>query len=858
MSYTPMIKQYLEIKSQYKEAILFFRLGDFYEMFFEDAVKASQELEITLTGRDAGHPQKVPMCGVPYHAADTYIARLVQKGYKVAICEQMEEPQAKGIVKREVVRVITPGTVMENTSLDEKSHNYLVSVYQGNNVYGLAVADITTGFFKCTQFSGLDNTRLLMDELSRIKPSELIIPDSMANCQIINEIKEVQKVNITSLEDKYYSKENSTNKLNDVLGDKWQNMCQDNAQALAASGSLLWYLELTQMKNAGQIKKLEPYFSSQYMLIDRASRKNLELTSSLKDGERWGTLVWVLDKTKTAMGGRMIRNWIDQPLTDPSEINKRLESVEELKSNIICKDDLAKILSKIYDLERLAAKAVYGSANARDLLSLSNSLLKLPALKKIVSLLNTSIFKQITQSIDLLEDICELLQQSIIGDPPLTVREGRLIRDGYHPEIDRLRNIQSEGRSWLSNLESEERENSGIKNLKVGYNRVFGYYFEVTKSYINQVPNYFIRKQTLANVERYITPKLKELEDLILSAGDRLVQLEYTLFNSIREKVSSAVERIQKTSNAVALTDTILSLAEVALEENYNRPRISTDKEILIIEGRHPVVEKVIGSGVFVPNDTTINIENNIILLTGPNMAGKSTYMRQVALLVLMAQIGSFIPAEEARIGVVDKIFTRIGAADDLAGGLSTFMVEMMECRNIINGATDNSLVVMDEVGRGTSTYDGISIARALVEYIVANIKCRTLFSTHYHELTDLDTIDGIKNYTITVQEQNNKIIFLRKVLPGKADRSYGIHVAALAGLPESIVKRAQEFLINLENLKHQNHIVGTESRLSLLQETQEKAYEQLVQEINNIDVLNITPLDALNLLAKFQNNLKN
>jgi DNA mismatch repair protein MutS len=558
-----------------------------------------------------------------------------------------------------------------------------------------------------------------------------------------------------------------------------------------------------------------------------------------------------LDRTKTAMGGRLIRNWLEQPLTDPEKINFRLDGVEELFGKTNIRDDLAKDLKHIYDMERLSGKAVFGTANARDLLSLNNSFKKLPELKVNAANLEAAIFRRITQDIDSLDDISSYLYQAIIQDPPVGIREGGLIRDGFDPEVDRLKRIQREGRQMLADLEMEERENSGIKSLKIGYNKVFGYYLEVTKSYINLVPDYFIRKQTLANAERYITPKLKEMEELILSSEDRLVQLEYNLFVQIREKVATAIERIQKTSRAVAILDALLSLSEVALEENYIRPRISNSGEMSIVEGRHPVVEKVIGIGEFVPNDTLFNDENKIILLTGPNMAGKSTYMRQVALLVLMAQIGSFVPATKAQIGVVDKIFTRIGAADDLAGGLSTFMVEMMECKSIVNGATETSLVIMDEVGRGTSTYDGISIARALVEYIIANLKCRTLFSTHYHELTDLDSIDGVRNYTVSAQEQDNKIIFLRKVLLGKADRSYGIHVAALAGLPEKILGRAQEILSVLENNK------GTE--VKIIEKDRESCgnisadQKRLIDEIARIDISGITPLEAMNFLAKMQ-----
>lgn len=860
MSYTPMIQQYLDIKKDHQDAILFFRLGDFYEMFFDDAVTASSVLEITLTGRDAGRPERVPMCGVPYHAAELYISRLIQKGYKVAICEQVEDPAAaKGIVKREVVRVITPGTLFETSSLDEKSHNYLVCIVTGGEGYGLALTDISTGLFQCTQFTGASRASQLLDEMVRIKPAETLVPRSMTGNELLNEIKDAVDTTVSFYDDENFSLRHCTQKLSLLLDSGWQDMLAGYDLAVSASGALLTYLEETQKKEAIQIRNIVLYSNGQYVMIDRITRKNLELTSSLRDGGLWGSLLWVLDRTKTAMGGRLLKSWIDQPLTDPVQINARLDAVEELAGDIILRHDLKQLLSPVYDLERLSAKAVYGTANARDLLALRNSLQVLPDLLKRIKDVKTVLLQEVRNNTDALNDICSLLNDSIAEDPPNTVRDGNIIRDGYNPEVDRLRNIHNESRSWLAALETEEREKTGIRSLKVGYNKVFGYYLEVTKTNLNLVPDYFIRKQTLANAERYITPRLKELEELILSAGDRLIQLEYNIFNEIREQVAGAVNRIQKTSAAISVLDVILSLAEAAVEENYTRPRISKNKEILIREGRHPVVEKVIGTENFIPNDTIMDENNNIILLTGPNMAGKSTYMRQVALLVLLAQIGSFIPAAEATIGIVDKIFTRIGAADDLAGGRSTFMVEMMECRNIIYGSTDRSLVLMDEVGRGTSTYDGISIARALVEYIAGNIKSRTLFSTHYHELTDLENLPGVKNYTITVKEQDRNIIFLRKVIPGKADRSYGIHVAALAGLPAAIIERAGEVLSGLECAKTtvaetaangDNHCVaGCRPPEGLVGQ----AGKDIIRELKRLDINSTTPLKALNLLARLQ-----
>ena len=855
MSYTPMIQQYLDIKQNYKETILFFRLGDFYEMFFEDAVTASGVLEITLTGRDAGQAERVPMCGIPYHAAETYIARLIQKGFRVAICEQVEDPSsAKGIVRREVVRVITPGTVLESSSLEEKSHNFLVSVAISGVNYGLAVSDVSTGFFQCTQFSGQEGRALLLDELERLSPAEIIIPFSCSG--ELNNTLDTINATVTLYSDESFTVEKSSQKLSTTIGDQWREELEGYPLAISAAGSLLSYLHDTQKKEAGQIKVVALYSSGQFMMLDRATRRNLELSSSIRDGGRWGTLIWVLDHTKTAMGGRLLRTWIDQPLNDADKINSRLDALEELKNKTILRYDLKELLAEIYDLERLASKAVYGSANARDLQALKNSLKIIPDLINTLKNLQSAAIVQAQNKMDPLTDIYSILQEAVAEDPPATVREGKIIKVGYSQEVDRLRRIQNEGKSWLVKLEAGEKEKSGIKSLKIGYNRVFGYYFEVTRTNLNQVPSYFIRKQTLSNAERYITPELKELEDQIITAGDRLIQLEYTLFNELRNKVSSAVDRIQRTSGSIAFIDAILSLAEVAVEENYIRPRISRLKEIIIKNGRHPVVEKVLGTGKFVPNNTDLCQNNNVLLLTGPNMAGKSTYMRQVALLVLMAQIGSFIPAETAVIGIADRIYTRIGAADDLAGGQSTFMVEMMECRHIITGATERSLVIMDEVGRGTSTYDGISIARSIIEYIVGRIKARTLFSTHYHELTDLDMLEGVINYTVSVIEQDQKIIFLRKVVPGKADRSYGIHVAALAGLPPEVISRAQEVLAGLECIKGAAGESAASSCAGLpdtirIEEAQNAG--AIIKLLKEIDLPNTTPIAALNILARLQ-----
>jgi DNA mismatch repair protein MutS len=850
-----MMQQYLEIKQNYQDAILFFRLGDFYEMFFEDALTASGLLEITLTGREAGQSERVPMCGIPYHSVEVYINRLLQKGYKVAICEQAEDPSAaKGIVKREVVRVVTPGTVIESSSLDEKNHNYIVSICQVGGEAGLAVSDISTGLFQCTCFSGQEGHGLLLDELERIGPAEVVLPDSLREKSLHQQVRLLNFSAVSFYADHYYKIEESAGRLTSILGSRWREVLRGSAAAAAAAGSLLAYLHETQKKEAGQIKKITWYHSGQYLLMDRSTRRNLELTASIRDGGKWGTLIWVLDHTRTAMGGRLLRTWVDQPLTDPEMINARLDAVEEFKNDSLGRHDLKKILDSIYDLERLAARSVYGTANARDLLALSHSLQVLPHLTARLQDVKAPAIAEALHNIDPLTDISLLLQQSITDDPPATVRDGNLIKDGYSSEVDRLRKIRSQGKDWLVQLEAEERESSGIRSLKIGYNKVFGYYLEVTRANLHLVPAYYIRKQTLANAERYITPRLKELEDQILTAGEKLTQLEYSLFSEVREKVAAAVDRIQKTSSSISFLDGILSLAEAAVEENYNRPRITKTKEININGGRHPVVEKVLGTGGFVPNDTRMSQQDNVILLTGPNMAGKSTYMRQVALLVIMAQMGGFIPAESATIGVVDRVYTRIGASDDLAGGQSTFMVEMVECKNIVTGATEKSLVLMDEVGRGTSTYDGISIARSLVEYIVQNIKARTLFSTHYHELTDLEKLAGVINYTVSVKEQDQKIIFLRKVVPGKADRSYGIHVAALAGLPPEVTHRAREILESLEcaRLGADEAAASAEGHGGCGEEKNWPAKE-IIARLRATDIANTTPLAALNIISELK-----
>ncbi|MQL53555.1 DNA mismatch repair protein MutS [Desulfofundulus thermobenzoicus] len=855
MAYTPMMEQYLQIKQNYQDAILFFRLGDFYEMFFDDALVASRELEIALTGRDAGAGGRVPMCGVPYHAADGYIARLIEKGYKVAICDQVEDPAtARGIVKREVTRVVTPGTIMD--CLEEKRHNFLVAVVEGEDGYGLAAADVTTGLFMATRLPGREE---LLDELSRLEPAEVLLADTPSSRQLTGTIKErLPKTAFSFWDAAAFTRQEAVKNLEGRLGPRWAGSgLGELPGALLAAGGLLAYLAATQKRDLAQINRVQVYSGSQYMLIDATTRRNLELTSSLRDGSRWGTLLWVLDHSVTAMGGRLLKSWLERPLQDVHEINKRLDAVAELVADNLKRDELHRLLKEIYDLERLASRAVYGSAHARDLLTLKSSLAVLPALQKLLLTFKTAMWAEIVRELDCLEDIRNLLEESLHPEPPAGLREGGLIRQGYHPEVDSLRLASREGKNWLAQLEAREKERTGIRSLKVGYNKVFGYYLEVTRANLDLVPAHYIRKQTLAGAERFITPELKEMEERILGAEERLVRLEYDLFTAVREKVAGAVRRIQRTAGAVARVDALFSLATAAVKGNYVRPLVHTGTRLLIREGRHPVVERVLPGGEFVPNDVDLGEDTRTILLTGPNMAGKSTYMRQVALLVLMAQMGSFIPASRAEIGIVDRILTRVGASDDLAAGRSTFMVEMSECQVIISSATPRSLILMDEVGRGTSTYDGISIARALVEYIVNRIGARTLFSTHYHELTDLESLPGVKNFTVLVQEQEDGVVFLRRVRPGRANRSYGIQVARLAGLPEEILKRAQEILAGLENRRQVTGVSGREREPAGEHKTAVWGFHPILAQLAKLDLWQMTPLEALNTIASWQRALK-
>lgn len=864
---TPMMRQYFEIKENYKDCILFFRLGDFYEMFFEDAKIASRELELVLTGRDCGLEERAPMCGIPFHAASSYIARLVNKGYKVAIGEQVEDPSvAKGIVKRDVIKVITPGTFIESSEDSEYKNTYLMCIIEENGSFGVAISDISTGEFKVTSFNSIKST--LLDEITKVNPKEILV-DEKTNESILEEISTVSQALITkrNLSKEICSEEELINKFSEV--------CIVNLNDLSkkTSGALLKYIYDTQKMNLTNINLLEYYDIVNYMTIDGNSRRNLELTESLKEKSKKGSLIWVLDKTATSMGGRAIRKWIEEPLIVKKEIEKRLEGVEELFNNGYFNEDLRLLLKEIYDIERIVGKISNKNVNAKDLISLRNSIDKLPGIKSHLSKANSNILKEWFDELDELIDVKTLLSNSILDDPSISVKEGNIIKNGYNEEVDSLRTAKIHGKEWIAALENREREFTGIKSLKVGYNKVFGYYIEISKANYSSIPEgRYIRKQTLANAERFITQELKEMEEKILGAEEKLISLEYNLFVEIREAIEKEIPRLKQSARIIGNLDALSTLALIALENDYVKPLINEEGIIDIKEGRHPVVEKVIGNGEFVSNDTKLNTKDNrLLLITGPNMAGKSTYMRQVALITLMAQIGSFVPAKEANISVCDKIFTRIGASDDLAGGKSTFMVEMWEVSNILKNATSKSLVLLDEVGRGTSTYDGLSIAWSVIEYISnnKNLKCKTLFATHYHELTKLEgNIDGVKNYSVAVSEVDDNIIFLRKIIEGGADQSYGIEVAKLAGLPKDVIDRAKEILSSLENNNNDNH-VEVIKEVAVEKEEKPKNKKKVVKEENyqldfgaiekdnlintiaNLDIMSLTPMEAMNELYK-------
>ncbi len=877
---TPMMQQYMETKSQYPDCILFYRLGDFYEMFFDDALTASKELEITLTGKNCGMEERAPMCGVPYHAVDGYLTKLVSKGYKVAICEQVEDPkQAKGIVKREVVRIVTPGTILDAAAIDESKNNYIMCIVYIADRYGLSVADVTTGDYFVTE---LPDGQKLKDEIFKFMPSEIICNESFYMSGMdLEDMKNRLGITIYSLESWYFDDEICKSKLMEHFKvSSLQGLgLSDYDCGVISAGALLQYLLETQKNDLSHMTHITPYTTGKYMMLDSSTRRNLELCETLREKQKRGSLLWVLDKTKTAMGARTLRKYIEQPLIERSEIERRLDAVTELKEEAISREEIREYLSPVYDLERLITRITYGSANPRDLTAFSSSLEMLPAIHYILEDMKSDLLCEICKEMDTLEDLCSLVKSAIAEEPPLAMKEGNIIRDGYSEEVDTLRRAKSDGKTWLAKLEEQEREKTGIKNLKIKYNKVFGYYLEVTNSYKELVPEYYTRKQTLANSERYITPELKELEDTILGAEDKLYALEYELYCTVRDTIAGEVVRIQKTAKAVAALDVFTSLALVAERNNYIRPTINVQGKIDIKDGRHPVVEQMIPNGSFICNDTVLDDKKQrISIITGPNMAGKSTYMRQVALIVLMAQLGSYVPASKANIGLVDRIFTRVGASDDLASGQSTFMVEMTEVANILRNATSKSLLVLDEIGRGTSTFDGLSIAWAVVEYIsdAKLLGAKTLFATHYHELTELEgKINNVNNYCIAVKEKGDDIVFLRKIVKGGADKSYGIQVAKLAGVPDIVINRAKEIVEELADEDITSRVSEIASReAEAKKKTKSRKYDEVdiaqfslfdtvkdddvLEELKSIDVGNLTPIDALNTIYRLQNKLKN
>lgn len=876
---TPMMQQYMETKKEYPDCILFYRLGDFYEMFFDDALTASKELEITLTGKSCGLEERAPMCGVPYHSVDGYLNRLVSKGYKVAICEQMEDPAtAKGLVKRDVVRIVTPGTNLDTQALDETKNNYIMCVVYSADRYGLSVADVTTGEYLVTE---LGDSEKLFDEIYKFMPSELICNEAFYMSGMdMDLLKDKFGITMYSLDAWYFDDAICQRTLKDhfhVSAMEGLGLVDYDCGVIAA-GALLEYLNETQKRDLSHITKLSVYATGKYMLLDSSTRRNLELCETLREKQKRGSLLWVLDKTKTAMGARTLRKYIEQPLIDRGEIERRLDAVDELKRNAISREEIREYLSPIYDLERLVCKITYQSANPRDLIAFESSLAMLPHIKYILQDMKSPLLQELYEGLDTLEDLCVLVKDAIKEDPPIAMKEGGIIRDGYNEEVDRLRSAKSDGKEWLAKLEETEREKTGIKNLRIRFNKVFGYYLEVTNSFKNLVPDYYTRKQTLANAERYIIPELKELEDTILGAEDKLFALEYQLYSEVRDKIAGEVIRIQNTAKAIAKLDTFASMALVAERNQYVRPKMNEKGVINIKDGRHPVVERMIPNDMFISNDTYLNDKKSrISIITGPNMAGKSTYMRQTALIVLMAQIGCFVPAASADIGLVDRIFTRVGASDDLASGQSTFMVEMTEVANILRNATNKSLLILDEIGRGTSTFDGLSIAWAVIEHI-SNSKllgAKTLFATHYHELTELEgKIDNVNNYCIAVKEKGDDIIFLRKIIKGGADKSYGIQVARLAGVPDSVIQRAKEIVEELIHADITDRIKDIAAHGNEQPKTKAKHYDEVdlaqmslfdtvkdddvIDEIKNLDLGNLTPIDALNTLYQLQNKLKN
>ena len=861
---TPMMRQYMEIKEQNPDSILFFRLGDFYEMFGPDARTASRELDLALTTRDKdknkSFDEKIPMCGIPYHASDAYIARLIAKGYKVAICEQTEDPAAaKGLVKRDIIRVVTPGTVIDESCLSAECSNYLCGVYLDDTGAGLCACDVSTGKAQATVFTGPDRVRALLNELGRFAPAEAVMNEAAYFDETLHRtMQERFSCHMEKLSAARFTPEDAEKKVRTQFGQEaLERLPRDNMTPLLALGGLLGYLYETQKTDLGHLDQLTWYRTGQYMELDLTARRNLELTETLRGKEKRGSLLWVLDKTKTAMGARNLRAWLQQPLVDVAAIDRRLSAVAALAEHTVAREELTLALSGIADMERLIGRVVYGSAGGRDLVSLRASMERLPAVKAQLAAFPSGALHQLDQQLEDLNDLAALIGQTLVDEPPFSVREGEMIRDGFDPEVDRLRSILHGGKSFLAQMEAEEKEKTGIRTLKIGYNKVFGYYIEVSNSFKEQVPDHYIRKQTLVNGERYITQELKDLEHDVLTAKDRDAALEYELFSALRAKLAESVTRVQLAASLIAQLDTLCSFAAVAVKNNYCRPCVDESGVIEIQAGRHPVVEKMRSDALFVPNDTLMGAkEDRVSIITGPNMAGKSTYMRQVALIVLMAQVGSFVPAHDAHIGVVDRIFTRIGASDDLSAGQSTFMVEMSEVSDILRTATKNSLLILDEIGRGTSTFDGMSIARAVLEHCAEKLKAKTLFATHYHELTALEqTLPNVRNYNIAVRARGEDIIFLRKIIPGGADRSYGIEVAKLAGLPDSVLKRARAILEELESQSGRPApVAAPDDQLSLTA----MAESEVAELLRRTQVDSLSPLEALNLLYDLKKRLGN
>ena len=850
---SPMMRHYISTKEEYPDSILFYRLGDFYEMFFDDALTVSRELELTLTGKDCGLEERAPMCGVPYHAAALYISRLISKGYKVAICEQTEDPKtAKGMVKRDVIRVVTPGTLVDEEFLDDKTNNYLAVIYMAGNTAGISVSDVSTGEIYTTEVIGKDE---VLNELARYSPKEIIVNAEAAK-NISADIEMRLHISADERGDEFFGGDTAKKTLEQFGKNSLDELqLSDKPYAVNAVSAMLNYLEYAQKASIAYINSLNVYTAAQYMELDAATRRNLEITETMRDKTKKGSLLWVLDRTNTAMGARLLKQWVEKPLINPIEINKRLYSVRELTDNMMLRDELCEVLSGTYDISRIISRLSLSSATPRDMVSLRETLIKLPSLEYTLKSTKSPLLSGMSKNFDLLEDVCDLLKRAIKDNPPVSLKDGDVIREGFNEEIDNLRKARDNGKEWLMEVEKKEREKTGIPKLKIGYNKVFGYYIEVTRSFKEQVPEEYIRKQTLANCERYITQELKELENTILGAAEKIVNIEAYVFEQVRSAIAGEIERLKHTANIIAVSDVLCSLAETAFKNHFAMPEISDSGVIEIKDGRHPVVEKMSKNSMFVPNDTLLDCnDNRMMIITGPNMAGKSTYMRQVAVITLMAQIGSFVPAKSARIGVVDRIFTRVGASDDIASGQSTFMLEMNEVSSILKNATKNSLIILDEIGRGTSTFDGLSIAWSVAEYIrnKRKIGAKTLFATHYHELTELEEkLDGVKNYRVAVKKHGDEITFLRKIVRGGTDDSYGIEVAALAGLPSEVISRAKEILKKIEN-----------DEIDTAFKTDKKADEQTDQigfadttaleitaYLKDIDVTTLTPIEAMNTL---------